>query len=152
MFKKETASTVETISKNTGVESIIAKDVIVRGDVLVKGTIRVDGMVEGNLEVTGQILIGKTGFVKGIIRTDNLIVAGRIEGNTEAAGKVTLNPSGKLWGDILCQSLLIEDGAMFQGSCAMHQAKEEKPLSAELAAFNANRSHAAEESAATTAS
>jgi cytoskeletal protein CcmA (bactofilin family) len=134
MFKKDNVTSPENTGKSSvGVESIIAKDVIVRGDVLVKGAIRVDGMLEGNVEVSGNLFIGKTGFVKGIIHTDNFVIAGRFEGNVEATSKVTLNSSGKLWGDIVCRTLLIEDGAIFQGTCSMVQENSDELLPATVA-------------------
>ena len=59
------------------------------------------------------------------ISANSVIVAGRVKGRIWAKEKVVLQRGSRLEGDVHATVFKIEDGAFFQGNCAMGD--EQKP-------------------------
>jgi len=106
------------------VDTIIGKDTNFQGTIKANSTLRIDGKVSGEVECQGDIVVGESGIVEASLKANNLLVAGAIKGNVNISGKLELASTGKLEGDILStSSLIIDDGALFQGSCQMIKTK-----------------------------
>ncbi len=89
------------------------------GDVAVVGTIRIDGEIEGNVEASERVHIGRGGVVNGSVAAQDVIVTGSVGGSITASGKVHLQATAALSGDVACQRLVIEEGARFDGASVM---------------------------------
>jgi hypothetical protein len=63
-----------------------------------------------------EIIIGEQGRVTGTVAAERVIVRGRISGVIRAM-TVALQPSARVEGDIHHMSLVIEQGAEFDGRC-----------------------------------
>ncbi|HHX50371.1 MAG TPA: polymer-forming cytoskeletal protein, partial [Clostridia bacterium] len=63
---------------------------------------------------------------KANLKARNVLVAGTVRGNITALGKVEVASTGKIFGDLQVGSLVIDDGAVFHGSCQMRS--EEKGM------------------------
>lgn len=113
------------------ITNIISKGTKVNGKIRVEGSIHVDGIVEGNIEVTEALIVGKTGRIQGEIRTKDCFSGGRMEGNLYSDGKVEFKAGAILKGDIKCRHLIIEEGVTFDGNCRMSE-KIEPPSKTEL--------------------
>lgn len=113
MFKKETL-------KSNDIESLISAGMNIKGDIESKSSLRVDGKIDGNIKIQGDLIVGKEGYIKGIIQANNIMLAGRCEGDIEAVNKLVINTSGILHGDVSCQLILIEEGGILDGNCKMH--------------------------------
>ena len=74
----------------------------------------IDGEFEGVIKSQKNVTIGKTGFVKGDIVSDKLIISGEFTGNIDS-DIVDVLPSGKLYGKVLANELVIERGGFFEG-------------------------------------
>ena len=74
-----------------------------------------DGEVEGDVG-GAEIIIGEQGKVTGTVAATRVIVRGRISGVIRAM-TVALQPSARVEGDIHHMSLVIEQGAEFDGRC-----------------------------------
>ena len=105
------------------VETIIGRGANINGSLTATGTLRVDGKVEGQVTHRGDIVVGETGLVEATVQARNVTVAGELRGSVEAEGKLELIATGKLTGDIKVSALIINEGAFFQGSCAMRSAE-----------------------------
>jgi cytoskeletal protein CcmA (bactofilin family) len=96
--------------------SIIANGVRIEGAIIADGAeIQVDGEIDGNVR-GGALTVGDTGFVKGDVMSESVIVNGRVEGSIRAR-KVTLSRTAHVQGDITHQQLSVEMGAVFEGQC-----------------------------------
>lgn len=113
MFSKK-----ETVNMDK-VDTIVGKDTNFQGNIKAQGTLRIDGKVEGEIDCQGDVVVGENGFVAAGLKARNLLVAGVIKGNVSVSGKLEIASTGKLEGDISTGSLIIDDGALFQGSCQM---------------------------------
>ncbi len=89
------------------------------GNLSVEGTLRVDGTVEGEIDINGDMIVGKSGLVRANVRGRNVSVAGEVHGDIILEGKLELTSTGKVYGDIDVAMLVINEGAIFQGKSKM---------------------------------
>jgi cytoskeletal protein CcmA (bactofilin family) len=80
---------------------------------------RVAGKVDGGVEAEGKVIIASTGFVDGSINAEEAEIAGHVEGDVHISGKLILKQSAVVESDLYVQSLAIEEGAIFNGTCHM---------------------------------
>ena len=59
------------------------------------------------------------GKIKGNISAQSVIISGEVDGDITVTGKLELLSSGKIAGDIVAGSLVIDEGASFDGRCTM---------------------------------
>lgn len=111
-------------------ETIIAKGVVIEGHVKSSGILRVDGTIEGEVHTTGDLVVGEGGHVKARVSATNLVIAGQVHGDVEISGKLHILPGGALHGNATIGLLVVEEGAVFKGECAMEVKRgDEPPLS-----------------------
>ncbi|WP_428737957.1 bactofilin family protein [Sulfurimonas sp.] len=75
----------------------------------------IDGVLEGNINSTKEVNIGKNGHIKGSVVTNRLIVQGFIEGTIDA-DKVEIKAAGRVSGEIKSAELVIEAKGIFEGN------------------------------------
>ncbi|HKI84908.1 MAG TPA: polymer-forming cytoskeletal protein [Candidatus Krumholzibacteria bacterium] len=119
MFGKENEAEVPMKQDDPNATSILAKGCRFKGEVEVQGTLRVEGEFEGTIRKPENLVVGKTGVVKGEIFAKNAVVGGRVDGNITADDKIELQSGSTLEGDIKTRRLVIDEGVVFEGSCSM---------------------------------
>lgn len=95
-----------------------------RGELEFETTFRVEGKVEGSVVSSGTLVIGEGGEVDGDVRVGQLFVSGVVRGSVKASRRIQLCAQGKAFADLETPSLVIEDGAIFDGRCSMTQEAE----------------------------
>lgn len=122
-------------TRTNKIETIIGQGIVIDGIVNGDASIRIDGTVKGNITINGLIIVGETGVLEGTVSTQNLLVAGHAEGNITVSECVEVVPGGHLLGDITTKTLVMGEGALFDGSCHMTQHKTNaEPQTAETIA------------------
>ncbi len=101
------------------VNSVIGKGTVFEGIISTKETLRVDGLVKGTINSEGTLVIGNGGKVEGTINTVNVLVGGEVEGEIFASNNVEANPTGRIFGSIHTKNLIVDEKAIFQGTCEM---------------------------------
>jgi len=95
--------------------SIIAADLLVCGILESSGDLQIDGRIDG--EARGAVVvIGDQAEIRGEVFGDDVTVRGKVTGCI-SAGKIALSAGSHVSGDISSQSLSLELGAFFEGSC-----------------------------------
>jgi cytoskeletal protein CcmA (bactofilin family) len=97
-----------------------------QGELRFETSFRVDGRFTGTVVSEGDLMVGAGGEIEGEIRVGRVFVSGTIRGNIEARQRVQIASGGKVFADLATPSLVIEDGGMFEGRCAM--APEERAM------------------------
>lgn len=95
--------------------SVISAEVEIEGVIKTSGSIQIDGRVKGEIYSQGDVLLGKSGSVKGNISVNSVAVAGTIQGNIDAKDKIELRSTARVMGDIKAKRLSVEDGVTFVG-------------------------------------
>lgn len=123
MFGKEDQPTTGTKTAPAGGDprgtSILAQGCTFRGEVEIQGIFRVEGEFEGTIRTPEQLVVGKTGIVKGDIYVKTAVIGGRILGNINAETKIELQSGSHVEGDIRTRRLVIDEGVFFEGNCSM---------------------------------
>jgi cytoskeletal protein CcmA (bactofilin family) len=104
--------------------TIVGKDSVFTGDMEVKGTLRIDGRIKGRIICDETVSIGATGDVEADVDAKMVIVAGTVVGNIRTSEKIEMQAKAKVLGDVSTKNIVIEQGAIFHGSCQMKGVKE----------------------------
>jgi cytoskeletal protein CcmA (bactofilin family) len=83
------------------------------------GTFRIDSDMKGTLVSEETLILGEHATVEGEIHGNYVIIAGRFDGIIRAKGKVEIQTKAIVTGEIHAPCVLIEPGAVFDGSCHM---------------------------------
>ena len=102
-----------------GPHNVLATGTTLTGKIETESDFRLDGRVEGEINCKGKIVIGPKGYVKGNIMTVNAEILGTVEGVIRARERLILKSSAEIKGDIYIQTIEIEPGAKFNGTCTM---------------------------------
>jgi len=109
-------------TNNDKIDTLIGENTKFEGTIEAKGTIRLDGVLFGNLNVEGNVVLGKKGKVKGNINCNNIIISGTVEGNIITNEQLRITATGKVFGDIDVKNFIVDENAIFEGSCKMKNA------------------------------
>ena len=117
----------ETIAreiKDGTLSGFIGSGTVMTGEASFKSMLRVDGRFSGRITSgTGTLIVGAGGQVDANIEVDVATIHGVVNGDIIAGQRIELGRAAKLNGNIQTPSLVIEQGAVFEGSCKMVQAK-----------------------------
>jgi len=95
---------------------------VVTGEANFKAMMRVDGHLSGRISSTsGTLIVGANGKVDANIEVAVAVIHGSINGDIIATQRLELGRAAKVNGNIQTPSLVIEQGAVFEGSCKMVQ-------------------------------
>lgn len=106
---------------DTKIATIIGKDSVVEGEFKVAGAARIDGTIEGNVTVTGNLVVGATGKINGNVEAVSAMIGGAVNGNLVIGDKTELTSTARIIGDIKTKIIVIDEKAVFQGKCDMNQ-------------------------------
>jgi cytoskeletal protein CcmA (bactofilin family) len=93
--------------------SVIAQDLVVTGNLNSEGAIEIEGEVQGDVRAK-RIVVGERAQITGALIADEVIVRGGVQGQIRG-NSVTFQATSRVEGDIFHKSLLIEEGALFEG-------------------------------------
>lgn len=99
-----------------------------KGKVIFQGTLRIDGKVEGEIDGNNTLLVGESGIVNGTIKAANILISGKVRGDLRAFEKITLKKGCEVKGTIFSKAIIIEEGAIFNGTCKMEEGVEREPI------------------------
>jgi cytoskeletal protein CcmA (bactofilin family) len=98
---------------------------VLTGETSFQAMLRVDGHLTGRVtSENGTLIVGSSGQVDANVLVAAASVNGTVNGDIIALEKVELGRTAKVMGNIQTPRLVIEDGAIFEGSCSMLKAKE----------------------------
>ena len=114
-YKKDEYPGLGGFSSSRSSMSYLGKSMKIKGKISSDEYLTVEGQVEGNIEISKTLTIGKNGYVNGTINADIVKLDGKAEGNITAATKLEIASTGTFQGTIKSDKLVIEDGATFKG-------------------------------------
>ncbi len=81
---------------------------------------KVEGQVDGKIECGQELELGPTGRLNhDAMAGKRMVVAGNVKGNITCGGQLLLVASAKVTGNIRARSIVVEEGAVFNGICSM---------------------------------
>jgi cytoskeletal protein CcmA (bactofilin family) len=105
--------------QGNGELSLIGSGTVVEGKIRTDGSIRVDGRLVGDVVAKANAAVGINGVVEGTVTARNVSLAGKVNGTVTASEKLILEAKSVMRGDVRASRLVVDEGAMFDGECAM---------------------------------
>lgn len=106
------------------------------GETQFHAMLRVDGHLIGTVSSeSGTLIIGTNGQVDANIAVAAAMINGTVNGDIYASEKLQLGRTARVLGNIHSPRLIVEEGAILEGSCSMLKAREVQEEEAVAAAI-----------------
>jgi len=136
----ESESLARDIKEGT-LSGFVGNGTTLTGEANFKGMLRVDGHLSGRVSSQdGTLIVSTGGQVEADVEVSVAQIYGTVIGNVTATKRIELGRVAKVTGDIQTPALVIEQGAIFEGSCRMQQIKDEQAKGEARAAASSNTS------------
>jgi cytoskeletal protein CcmA (bactofilin family) len=104
------ADSGETVTK-----TVIAEDMEITGTVKSGTEVQLDGKLNGDMNCSAKVTVGKKAQVKGNLSVQAITIKGQVNGNVTAKDRIELKSTSRVNGDIRAKRLTVEDGVTFVG-------------------------------------
>ena len=95
---------------------ILSNGVSINGSLKFESEFELDCELEGTVDSTGRLNVGKNAQIHGEVRVGSVTVHGTVNGNITATERCELRAGCTLRGDIEAPRLVVDDDATFIGS------------------------------------
>lgn len=109
------------MAEQGGEVTIVGQGAKLEGTVVSAGSLRIDGQVKGQINAEGDVMLSPQSQVEADIHAQNVVVAGRFKGKIDVKGRAEIARGGRVDGDVTSKTLVVEEGAVFQGQSNMDQ-------------------------------
>jgi cytoskeletal protein CcmA (bactofilin family) len=89
------------------------------GKLSFKDTVRIDGAFRGEISSENTLIVGESGEIEAMIRSTVVVISGSVVGDITASRQVVLHKTARVQGDLSTPSIVIEEGAQFNGKLSM---------------------------------
>jgi cytoskeletal protein CcmA (bactofilin family) len=121
----ESESLARDIKEGT-LTGFVGNGTTLTGEANFKGMLRVDGGLSGRVSsADGTLIVSTNGRVDANVEVAVAQIYGTVNGDITATKRIEMGRVAKVTGNIQTPALVIENGAVFEGSCRMVQIKEE---------------------------
>jgi cytoskeletal protein CcmA (bactofilin family) len=97
----------------------LGKGTKIEGVLTFKGSVRIEGEIEGEIRADDTVTLGESARVTAKITAGTVIMQGTVTGDIIAKKRVELRAPATVVGNISTPSLVIHEGVVFEGRCAM---------------------------------
>lgn len=87
----------------------------------------INGQFEGTLDTKGNLSIGQKAQVKATIQGEAVTIGGSVTGNVTATTRLELLSSARVTGKVSSPRVIMQDGAVLQGTLEMIGARSASP-------------------------
>jgi len=102
------------------ISTFIAEGTVIDGNLTAPAVARLDGHVTGDVNITAGLILGEKGIIQGNVTTKDMVVYGTINGDINVES-LEIKSTGKINGEIKTGALLVETGAIYNGTLSMYQ-------------------------------
>jgi cytoskeletal protein CcmA (bactofilin family) len=121
----ESESLARDIKEGT-LTGFVGNGTTLTGEANFKGMLRVDGGLSGRVSSQdGTLIVSTNGRVDANVEVAVAQIYGTVNGDITASKRIEMGRVAKVTGNIQTPALVIEQGALFEGSCRMVQLKEQ---------------------------
>lgn len=112
----------------------VGPKIFIRGEIIGEEDLLIQGKVEGSIDLSGHHLtIGVNGAVIANVKAKIVTVEGNVAGDVSAEELIEIKASSQIKGNLICERVVLEDGARFRGSIDMSvdELADEAPFKSE---------------------
>ena len=107
------------IPVNGPISGLLEKGCEFEGKLTFEGTVRINGRFNGEIFSEGTLVVGEGANIEGKVDVGNIIIHGEVKGTIRAHDRIEMHTPAVVEGDITAQTLVIDEGVIFEGSCQM---------------------------------
>ena len=100
-------------------EGLLDKGTTFSGEISFHDTLRIDGIFKGTIFSGQTLVIGESADINGEIEVENISVGGLVRGRLSARSRIELLSTARAECELDCKVLVVHEGAVFDGQCAM---------------------------------
>ena len=106
---------------SAGIEatSIVDRGSSFEGSFRSQKDLRVEGEVKGTITCDGTLFVAEGATVSATIDAEHVTVAGDVHGEVRCRGRLQILPSGRVRARVATGSLVIQEGAIYEGELEM---------------------------------
>lgn len=101
------------------ISTVLGAGTCVEGALTGDGSVRIDGFLKGSIDIAGDVVVAEKAKVQARICARAVKAAGTIQGDICSAGLVELEATAVVHGDVRCTHLVVDKGAVLNGSTKM---------------------------------
>ena len=101
--------------RSAGAPTLINEGCKISGVISGSGDYQVSGEIDGDCEIEGTVSLARSGYWRGTINAQNVIISGRVEGDIIAAGKVEISDTAQITGTVKGEAIAVAEGAVVEG-------------------------------------
>lgn len=109
----------KNVENSKDIKAYLGQDTVFSGVLSFNGVVRIDGKMDGEVHTDDTLIVGETGILEADITAGTVICRGKIKGTIKASKRIEIHTNSEVVGNIAAPSLLVEDGAIFDGNCTM---------------------------------
>lgn len=111
--------------KEGRLSGFVGHGTVLTGETNFQAMLRVDGVLQGTVSSdAGTLIVGTNGQVDANVAVASATINGTVNGDIVATEKLHLGRTAKVVGNVQTPRIIIEEGAVLEGSCSMLRAKE----------------------------
>ena len=110
---------VQETMELTNASTQIMKGTTIEGNIDTYGNLRIEGKVVGNIKSKTKVALGESSYIEGNIVAQNAEIAGEVKGTVEVSDILSLKSTANIVGDIITGKLIVEAGAVWNGTIKM---------------------------------
>jgi cytoskeletal protein CcmA (bactofilin family) len=98
----------------------IGKSITLKGDLSGNEDLVIEGHIEGRVDLpSNQLTIGSNGSCSAEVHAKTVVVIGKVNGNVIATERIEIQATGLVNGDVSAPKLIVQEGAVVNGSIEM---------------------------------
>jgi cytoskeletal protein CcmA (bactofilin family) len=79
------------------------------------GNFMINGEIVGECDIDGSVTLAHSGYCKGLLKAESIIVAGTVDGDIVASGQVEIPDTAKVTGTVSGEAIAVAAGAVVEG-------------------------------------
>lgn len=103
--------------------AVLGGGLSLRGEISGEGDFHIYGRFEGEIDVTGRVIVAEAAQVDANINAAAIVIAGKVRGNLSATTHLDILPSGVLTGTLKAGSFSAAEGSSVKGEIWLERAE-----------------------------
>ncbi len=120
--KSSNSTTAMLNEKDGAATTVIAKGTTIEGKFACGENVRLDGAIHGEVKVDKRFVMGDGSYVQGNIIARDAAIKGKIKGDVHVKEALHLMDTAIIEGNITAKTMVVEEGARYNGSCKIGEA------------------------------
>jgi cytoskeletal protein CcmA (bactofilin family) len=118
--------TKKELAELSNTNTHVAKGTTLTGNLETHGNMRIEGRIVGNVISKSKVVIGDpSAIIEGNVISQNAEIQGEVKGTIEISDLLILKATAIIQGDIITNKMIVEAGAIFNGTCKMGSVMKE---------------------------